>query len=72
MSVQEIIKAVEALPTDQRREFYAQLEVKRRNDPEAQPSAHDRAKHLIGSIDGPPDLSTNKAYLSDLGKRSLS
>ncbi|MEM8601486.1 MAG: hypothetical protein AAGF99_16335 [Bacteroidota bacterium] len=34
-------------------------------------SAHEKAKHLIGPGDGVGDGSTNKAYLDDLGERSL-
>lgn len=32
----------------------------------------DRAKHLIGTIEGPGDLSTNPKYLEGLGEDSLS
>lgn len=32
----------------------------------------DRAKHLIGVIEGPGDLSTNPKYLEGLGEDSLS
>ena len=34
-------------------------------------SAYDLAKDLIGSIEGPGDLSTNPKYLEDLGQRSM-
>ncbi len=34
-------------------------------------SAYDRAKHLIGSIEGPGDLSTNPKYMEGFGERSL-
>jgi hypothetical protein len=30
-------------------------------------SIYDRVKHLIGEVDGPPDLSTNPKYLQGLG-----
>ena len=71
MSVEEILTAITELPEGERRKVY-KLEAKRRSDPAAQLSAHDRAKHLIGSIEGPSDLSTNKAYLEGLGESSLS
>lgn len=32
----------------------------------------DRAKHLVGSVEGPGDLSTNPKYMEDFGKDSLS
>jgi hypothetical protein len=31
-------------------------------------SAYDRIKHLIGQVDGPPDLSTNPKYLQEFGE----
>jgi hypothetical protein len=31
-------------------------------------SVYDRVKHLVGSVDGPPDLSTNPKYLQGLGE----
>lgn len=31
-------------------------------------SCYDLAKHLIGSIEGPADLSTNKAYFEGFGE----
>jgi hypothetical protein len=31
-------------------------------------SIYDRVKHLIGSVDGPPDLSTNPKYLHGFGE----
>ena len=71
MSVEEILTAITELPEGERRKVYVELEAKRRSDPAAQLSAHDRAKHLIGSIEGPSDLSTNKAYLEGLGESSL-
>ena len=72
MSVQEIIAAVDALPAEERRKVYAELFRKAGNDPEARPSAHDLAGHLIGEGSGLHDVSTNKAYLDDLGRSSLS
>jgi hypothetical protein len=35
---------------------------------EASLSIHDRVKHLLGEIDGPPDLSTNPKYLYGFGE----
>ncbi|MDR9415853.1 MAG: hypothetical protein RI564_06185 [Gracilimonas sp.] len=32
----------------------------------------DKAKHLVGSVEGPGDLSTNPNYMNDFGKDSLS
>ena len=72
MSIQEIIAAIESLPVAERRKLYAALFLKRRQGPESQPSAHDLAQHLIGSGSGLHDVSSNKAYLQDLGKSSLS
>lgn len=72
MSVQEIIAVIDALPAEERRKVYAELFRKGRNDPEARLSAHDRAGHLIGEGSGLHDVSTNKAYLDDLGRSSLS
>lgn len=72
MRAEEIITAIDELPEAERRKVYLELEQKRRDDPAAQLSAHDRARHLIGSITGPGDLSSNKAYLKGLGKRSAS
>jgi hypothetical protein len=37
------------------------------NEPMAGMSAYDLAKDLLGCIDGPPDLSTNKAYFEGFG-----
>ena len=34
-------------------------------------SAYDVSKHLIGSIEGPGDLSTNPKYMDGFGERSL-
>ena len=31
-------------------------------------SIYDRVKHLVGSVDGPPDLSTNPKYLQGFGE----
>jgi hypothetical protein len=31
-------------------------------------SVYDRVKHLIGQVDGPPDLSTNPKYLEGFGE----
>ena len=72
MSATEILDAISELPEDERRKVYVGLEARRRDDPAAQLSAHDRAKHLIGSIEGPSDLSTNKAYMEGFGESSLS
>ncbi len=76
MSVQEIIAAIAGLPDSERREAYVELDALRRSDPvapEPKPlSAHDKAKHLIGPGSGLRDLSSNKEYLKDLGKSSLS
>ncbi|MEM1043167.1 MAG: hypothetical protein AAGI91_11115 [Bacteroidota bacterium] len=76
MSTQEIITTIAALPEAERRKVWSELDELRRSDPAAPApkplSAHDKAKHLIGSISGPSDLSSNKDYLRDLGKSSLS
>ena len=32
------------------------------------PSCYDLARDLAGSVEGPPDLSTNPKYLEDLGR----
>ncbi len=37
------------------------------NEPMTGISAYDLAKDYIGCIDGPPDLSTNKAYFEGFG-----
>ena len=34
-------------------------------------SAYDRIKHLVGSLEGPGDMSTNSDYLDDLGASSM-
>ncbi len=34
-------------------------------------SAYELSKHLIGSIEGPGDLSTNPKYMDGFGERSL-
>ena len=31
-------------------------------------SIYDRVQHLVGSVDGPPDLSTNQKYLRGFGE----
>jgi hypothetical protein len=76
MSTEEIIATIAELPDEERRKVWAELDELRRSDPAAPPpkplSAHDKAKHLIGSISGPSDLSSNKDYLKDLGESSLS
>ncbi len=76
MRVQEIIAAIAGLPDGERRKVYAELDELRSSDPAAPPpkplSAHDKAKHLIGPGSGLRDLSSNKEYLKDLGKSSLS
>lgn len=72
MRVQEIIAAIDALPAEERRQVYAELFRKGRNDPEARLSAHDLAQHLISGGSGLHDVSTNKAYLDDLGQSSSS
>lgn len=36
--------------------------------PERGPSVHDLASDLIGSVDGPSDLSSNPAYLEGYGR----
>lgn len=72
MSVQEIIAAIDALPAEERRQVYAALLRKGRTDPEVRLSAHDLAQHLISEGSGRHDVSTNKAYLADLGRSSLS
>ena len=43
------------------------------DEPDDKPfvSAFDLVKHLAGSLDGPGDLSTNPAYLDDLGESSM-
>ncbi|NBC16716.1 MAG: hypothetical protein GVY18_05280 [Bacteroidetes bacterium] len=72
MSVQDILAAIDALPAEDRRKVYAEVGRKERNDPDARPSAHDLAQHLISSGSGLRDISTNKTYLDDLGRSSLS
>lgn len=72
MSVQEIIAAIDALPPEERRQVYATVLRKGRTDPEVQLSAHDLGQHLISKGSGLHDVSTNKAYLADLGQSSLS
>ena len=46
----------------------ALLEYFSRDDMNQQGSFLDLARDLAGSIEGPPDLSTNKAYLEGYGK----
>ena len=46
----------------------ALLQFFRRERSPAQGSALGLLEGLVGSVDGPEDLSTNKAYLDDLGR----
>ena len=78
MSVQELEYALSRVPLDEARRLRQLLDSRLATEGDGasaeppQPSAHDLAKDLIGSIDGPRDLARNKAYLADLGRRSLS
>ena len=40
------------------------------NDPRPA-SAYDLVKHVVGSLEGPGDMSTNPEYLEDLGEGSM-
>ena len=37
--------------------------------PPGEPSAHERARHLAGSVPGPADLSSSKDHLRGFGER---
>lgn len=72
MSIDEIIGAIAALPDRERERFYARLSERMERDPAAprrpEPSAHDRARGLIGAGSGLGDLSSNPAYLEGFGE----
>lgn len=77
MSVEEITAAVAALSRSERRRLYAEVERQKAADRAASgeevsdqnvPSAHERAKHLIGEGSGCGDLSANPAYLEGFGE----
>ena len=72
MSVQEILTALRRLPTEQRRQAWAELDELRRSDPEApvpKPlSAYDKAKHLIGPGSGIRDLASNPTHMEGYGR----
>ena len=81
MSIQELEAAVAKLPPEQLWKFYAWMEayvaevsgsVTKADDEQGKPpTAYELSKHLAGVFEGPGDLSTNPAYLDDLGERSL-
>lgn len=72
MSIEEITAAIAALPEQERRRLYVELERQKTNDPAApkreSPSAHDLAKELIGPGSGLGDLSTNPAHMKGFGE----
>ncbi len=73
MSISEIVTLIRELPDDQRRRLYAELdEVRSADTAPTQRSAHDKGKHLIGSISGPRDQATNPAYMEGYGSDSMS
>ena len=74
MSVDDIVATIAELPADERRRVYAEIDALRARPSEDRPtdsripSAHDRARHLAGTMPGPADLSTDKAYLRGFGE----
>lgn len=77
MSVEDIVSTVAALPAEDRRRVFAALDALRNEVGEGgavtgRPlSAHDRARHLAGTVPGPPDLSTNRTHLQGFGERGV-
>ena len=65
MSVEDLVSAIAALPPPERQRAYARLDQLRG----AEPGAHERARHLAGSVPGPADLSSNKDHLRGFGER---
>lgn len=81
MSIQELEDAVRSLPLEEARHLRRILDARLSQEIEGDGAphssdesvrAHAQAQDLIGSVDGPTDLSSNKAYLADLGRNSLS
>jgi len=74
-TLQKILTRLEDLPTDTQeriaRRFLETLETELRDVPSSERDdtiSFDQIAHFAGLGEGPADLSTNKAYLSDLGK----
>ena len=76
MSVEEIIAAGKQLPEQDRLRVIEALAATGRSHTRpaerAERSAYEKAKHLIGSIEGPHDLGSNPAYLKGYGRDSMS
>ena len=86
MSIQELEAAARALPLDQARHLQRVLDERlgedaggdgaplpKKTPKEYEPVPYERIAHLAGIVSsGRGDLASNKEYLRDLGKNSLS
>ncbi len=76
-TMRRVIERLSRLPEAEQERVAArileQLEAEEEPQEEDAPfvSAYDRIKHLVGSLEGPGDMSTNPDYLDDLGASSM-
>ena len=77
-TMQRVIERLSRLPEAEQERVAArilkQLEAEEEEQQEEDApfvSAYDRIKHLVGSLEGPGDMSTNPEYLDDLGTSSM-